>query len=41
MKKSLLLMMVIAMVAMSASATKIYVCGTKITGTTSFSAGGG
>ncbi len=29
------------MVAMSASATKIYVCGTKITGTTSFSAGGG
>ena len=29
------------MVAMSASATKIYVCGTKITGTTTFSAGGG
>ena len=33
--------MAIAMVAMSASATKIYVCGTKITGTTSFSAAGG
>ena len=41
MKKILLLMMAIAMVAMSASATKIYVCGTKITGTTSFQAGGG
>ena len=41
MKKALLLMMAIATVAMSASATKIYVCGTKITGTTSFSAGGG
>ena len=33
--------MAIAMVAVSASATKIYVCGQKITGTTSFSAGGG
>ncbi len=41
MKKVLLLLMTIAMVAMSASATKIYVCGTKITGTTSFNAGGG
>lgn len=41
MKKVLLLLMTIAMVAMSASATKIYVCGTKITGTTSFSAAGG
>ena len=41
MKKILLLMMAIAMVAVSASATKIYVCGTKITGSTSFSAGGG
>ena len=29
------------MVAISASATKIYVCGTQITGTTSFSAAGG
>ena len=34
--------MAVAMVSMSASAaTKIYVCGTKITGSTSFSAGGG
>ena len=41
MKKYLLLMMAIATVALSSSATKIYVCGTKITGTTSFSAGGG
>ncbi len=41
MKKILLLMMAVAMVAVSASATKIYVCGTKITGTTSFSAAGG
>lgn len=41
MKKILLLMMAAAMVAISSSATKIYVCGTKITGTTSFSAGGG
>ncbi len=41
MKKILLLMMAVAMVAVSASATKIYVCGTKITGSTSFSAGGG
>ena len=41
MKKVLLLLMTIAMVAVSASATKIYVCGTKITGTTSFNAGGG
>ncbi|MBR5118823.1 MAG: leucine-rich repeat domain-containing protein [Muribaculaceae bacterium] len=42
MKKILLLLMAIAMVAMSSSAsTKIYVCGTKITGTTSFQAGGG
>ncbi len=41
MKRTLLLMMAIAMAAMSASATKIYVCGTKITGSTSFSAGGG
>lgn len=41
MKKVLLLLMTIAMAAMSASATKIYVCGTKITGTTSFSAAGG
>ena len=41
MKKFLLLLMAIAMVAMSGGATKIYVCGTKITGTTSFNAGGG
>ena len=41
MKKILLLMMAIAIVTLSASATKIYVCGTKITGTTSFSAAGG
>ena len=42
MKKVLLLMMSIATVALSSSAaTKIYVCGTKITGSTSFSAGGG
>ena len=33
--------MAIAIVTLSASATKIYVCGTKITGTTSFNAGGG
>ncbi len=33
--------MTVATVAISASATKIYVCGTKITGTTSFSAGNG
>ncbi len=41
MKKILLFLMAIAMVTLSSSATKIYVCGTKITGTTSFSAGGG
>ena len=41
MKKIILLLLVVAMVAMSASATKIYVCGQKITGTTSFSAAGG
>ena len=41
MKKILLSLMAVAMVAFSANATKIYVCGTKITGTTSFSAGGG
>ena len=41
MKKILLLLMAIAIVTLSASATKIYVCGTKITGSTSFSAGGG
>ena len=42
MKKILLILMAVAMVAMSSSAsTKIYVCGTKITGSTSFSAGGG
>ena len=41
MKKALLLLMVIAMVAVSASATKIYVCGTKITGTTNFTTSGG
>ena len=41
MKKIILLIMTIATMAMSASATKIYVCGTKITGSTSFSAGGG
>ena len=42
MKKILLSLMAVAMVSMSASAaTKIYVCGTKITGSTSFSAGGG
>ena len=39
--KILLVLMAIALMTMSASATKIYVCGTKITGTTSFSAGGG
>ena len=33
--------MAIATVAMPLSATKIYVCGTKITGNTTFSAGGG
>ena len=41
MKKILLLMMAIAIVTLSGGATKIYVCGTKITGTTSFSAAGG
>ncbi|MBO4722645.1 MAG: leucine-rich repeat domain-containing protein, partial [Muribaculaceae bacterium] len=42
MKKVLLLMMAVATLALSSSAaTKIYVCGTKITGTTSFNAGGG
>ena len=41
MKKFLLLLLFIAIVTVSASATKIYVCGTKITGTTSFNAGGG
>ena len=42
MKKSLLLLMAVALVAMSSSAsTKIYVCGKKITGSTSFTAGGG
>ncbi len=39
--KILLVLMAIALMTMSASATKIYVCGTKITGTTSFNAGGG
>ena len=41
MKKIILLLLAVATVAISASATKIYVCGTKITGTTSFSAAGG
>ena len=41
MKNFILLIMTIATMAMSASATKIYVCGQKITGTTSFSAAGG
>ena len=36
MKKFLLLMIAVAVVALYSSATKIYVCGTKITGTTSF-----
>lgn len=41
MKKFLLLLLFIAIVTVSGGATKIYVCGTKITGTTSFSAAGG
>lgn len=41
MKKVSLLLMAVATIAMSASATKIYVCGTKITGTTSFNTSGG
>ncbi len=41
MRKYLLLMMAIATVALSSSATKIYVCGTKITGSTNFSTSGG
>jgi Leucine-rich repeat (LRR) protein len=41
MKKGLLSLIAIATVALSSNATKIYVCGVKITESTSFSAGGG
>lgn len=40
-KRFLILLMAVTVVALSSTATKIYVCGTKITGTTSFQAGGG
>ena len=39
--KKILFLMIAAMMVLSSSATKIYVCGQKITGTTSFSAAGG
>ena len=39
--KKILFLLIAAMISLSSSATKIYVCGTQITGTTSFSAAGG
>lgn len=39
--KKILFLLIAVMIALSSSATKIYVCGTKITGTTSFSTSGG
>ncbi len=39
--KKFLLLMAAGLACLTAGATKIYVCGTKITGTTSFTAGGG
>lgn len=41
MKKILLLLIALSAFTLSAGATKIYVCGEKITGTKNFSAGGG